>query len=83
MPLWYATDPKLPIFERILPPQSRDKGLTDLGFSEGATWSLLLLNHDFTSMEFVVNVIEQFFDMNHESAMHLMLRVYYNGSADV
>ena len=38
------------------------------GSSEDSTWSVLILNDDYTPMEFVVNAIEQFFDMDRESA---------------
>jgi ATP-dependent Clp protease adaptor protein ClpS len=40
------------------------------------------LNDDCTPMEFVVDAIEQFFDMDRESAMHLMLRVHNEGIAE-
>jgi ATP-dependent Clp protease adaptor protein ClpS len=53
-----------------------------LGSSEDSTWSVLILNDDYTPMEFVVNAIEQFFDMDHESAMHLMLRIHNEGIAE-
>ena len=56
--------------------------MTDLGSSEDSTWSVLILNDDYTPMEFVVDAIEQFFDMDHESAMHLMLRVHNEGIAE-
>jgi len=56
--------------------------MTDLGSSEDSTWSVLILNDDYTPMEFVVSAVEQFFDMDHESAMHLMLRVHNEGIAE-
>jgi ATP-dependent Clp protease adaptor protein ClpS len=56
--------------------------MTDLGSSEGSKWSVLILNDDYTPMEFVVNAIEQFFDMDHESTMHLMLRIHNEGIAE-
>jgi len=56
--------------------------MTDLGSSEDSTWSVLILNDDDTPMEFVVNAIEQFFDMDRESAMRLMLRVHHEGIAE-
>jgi hypothetical protein len=56
--------------------------MTDLGSSEGSTWSVLLLNDDYTPMDFVVDVIERFFDMDRESARHLMLRVHNEGTAE-
>jgi ATP-dependent Clp protease adaptor protein ClpS len=56
--------------------------MTDFGSSECSTWSVLLLNDDYTPMEFVVNAIEQFFDMDRKSAMRLMLRVHNEGIAE-
>jgi ATP-dependent Clp protease adaptor protein ClpS len=41
-----------------------------------------MLNDDYTPMEFVVYAIEQFFDMDRESAMRLMLRVHNEGIAE-
>ena len=38
-------------------------------------YKVLLLNDDFTPMEFVVHVLEKFFSINHESAVQIMLAV--------
>ena len=56
--------------------------MADLGSSEDSTWCVLLLNNDHTPMEFVVYATEQFFDMNRESATHLMLRIHNEGIAE-
>ena len=56
--------------------------MTELDSSEDSTWSVLLLNDDSTPMEFVVHVIEQFFGLDRETAMHLMLRVHKEGVAE-
>lgn len=56
--------------------------MTDLYSSEGSTWSVLILNDEHTPMEFVVNAIEQFFDMDRESALALMLRIHNEGTAE-
>jgi ATP-dependent Clp protease adaptor protein ClpS len=53
--------------------------MTDLGSSEDSTWSVLILNDDYTPMEFVVDAIEQFFDMDRESATRLMFRIHNKG----
>ena len=45
-------------------------------------WSVFLLKDDITPMDFVVDVIEQVFDMDPESARHLMLRVHNEGTAE-
>jgi ATP-dependent Clp protease adaptor protein ClpS len=56
--------------------------MTDVDDSEGSTWSVLLLNDEHTPMDFVVDVVEQFFDMDREHARQLMLRVHNDGTAE-
>ncbi len=46
-------------------------------------YKVLLLNDDFTPMEFVVHVLERFFSMNHAQAFELMLTVHNKGVAVV
>jgi ATP-dependent Clp protease adaptor protein ClpS len=50
--------------------------------AEDRTWSVSLLNDDITPMDFVVDVIQQVFDMDLESARRLMLRVHNEGTAE-
>ena len=40
---------------------------------------VILLNDDFTPMEFVVHVLERFFAMNTEKATQVMLQVHQRG----
>jgi len=42
-------------------------------------YKVLLLNDDYTPMEFVVHVLEQFFSMNREKATQVMLHVHTRG----
>lgn len=42
-------------------------------------YRVLLLNDDFTPMEFVVEVLARFFQMNLEQATQVMLHVHQNG----
>ena len=42
-------------------------------------YRVLLLNDDFTPMEFVVDVLARFFSMNLEQATKVMLHVHQNG----
>ena len=42
-------------------------------------YRVLLLNDDFTPMEFVVYVLERFFQKNREEAMTIMLHVHQKG----
>lgn len=42
-------------------------------------YKVLLLNDDYTPMEFVVQVLQQFFGMSHEKATQIMLHVHTRG----
>jgi len=44
-------------------------------------YKVILLNDDYTPMEFVVHVLERFFGMNREKATQVMLAVHTTGSA--
>ena len=46
-------------------------------------YKVILLNDDYTPMEFVVHVLEEFFAMNREKATQIMLAVHTQGSAVV
>ena len=46
-------------------------------------YKVMLLNDDYTPMEFVVHVLERFFGMNHAQAFELMLTVHKKGLAVV
>ncbi|MCV2863460.1 ATP-dependent Clp protease adapter ClpS [Defluviimonas sp. WL0075] len=46
-------------------------------------YKVLLLNDDYTPMEFVVHVLERFFGMNHSHAFEIMLTVHKRGLAVV
>ena len=42
-------------------------------------YKVLMLNDDYTPMEFVVHVLERFFSKNHEEAVQIMLHVHQRG----
>ena len=46
-------------------------------------YKVLLLNDDYTPMEFVVIVLERFFGMSHSQAFEIMLTVHKKGLAVV
>ena len=46
-------------------------------------FKVLLLNDDYTPMEFVVHVLEVFFRMDYEKAWQIMMAVHTTGSAVV
>jgi ATP-dependent Clp protease adaptor protein ClpS len=43
-------------------------------------FKVILLNDDFTPMEFVVSVLQTFFSMNREQATQIMLKVHIDGA---
>ena len=44
-------------------------------------YNVLLFNDDFTTMEFVIEVLQKFFHIEHERAVKIMLKVHKDGSA--
>jgi ATP-dependent Clp protease adaptor protein ClpS len=42
-------------------------------------YRVLLLNDDYTPMEFVIHVLQRFFNKNAEEATHIMLHVHHHG----
>lgn len=44
-------------------------------------YKVLLLNDEFTTMDFVVEVLQTFFSMDREHAVQLMLKVHHEGLA--
>ena len=42
-------------------------------------YRVLLLNDDYTPMEFVIHVVENFFQKNREEATRIMLHVHHHG----
>ena len=43
-------------------------------------FKVILLNDDYTPMDFVVIVLQNFFSMNREQAMQIMLKVHMDGA---
>jgi ATP-dependent Clp protease adaptor protein ClpS len=43
-------------------------------------YKVILLNDDYTPMEFVVHILEVFFGMDRERATHIMLNVHTKGA---
>jgi ATP-dependent Clp protease adaptor protein ClpS len=67
--------------------QDRDSGLATQAakpkLKRPPLYKVILLNDDYTPMEFVVHVLEVFFGMNREKATQVMLTVHTQGSAVV
>jgi ATP-dependent Clp protease adaptor protein ClpS len=45
-------------------------------------YRVLILNDDYTPMEFVVHVLERFFGKDHEAATRIMLHVHHHGMGE-
>ncbi len=67
--------------------QERDQGLATATakpeLKRPPMYKVLLHNDDYTPMEFVVHILEQFFAMNREKATQIMLTVHTEGAATV
>ena len=57
--------------------------MTNDRVKEPKHFNVIMLNDDFTTMEFVVNVLETIFNKDKASAEALMLKVHNNGRAAV
>ncbi len=66
-----------------LPDQNQDDGLVvqeaKPKVKRPPLYSVVMLNDDFTPMEFVVHVLESFFSMDREKAVRVMLQVHTQG----
>ncbi|HEX9584721.1 MAG TPA: ATP-dependent Clp protease adapter ClpS [Gammaproteobacteria bacterium] len=66
-----------------LPENTRDDGLAvqeaKPKLKRPPLYSVVLLNDDYTPMEFVVHVLEYFFTMERERAVRVMLQVHTQG----
>lgn len=49
---------------------------------EPALYRVLLMNDDFTPMDFVVSLLRQFFNMNTEQATRVMLNIHTQGRGE-
>lgn len=67
----------------ILSPEddSVTKSNTDTGLLPPARYQVLLVNDDYTPMDFVIDVLHRFFGMNTARATEIMLKVHYEGKA--
>ncbi len=50
------------------------------GLKPPPLYKVLLINDDFTPMDFVVSVLQQFFSKNREQATQIMLKVHNEGA---
>lgn len=52
---------------------------SDQEIAEPPKYAVLLLNDDYTTMEFVIEVLQRFFKKSKEEAARIMLRVHQQG----
>jgi len=76
-------------FPRMIDPPAKGREDVDLATrtkpktQRPPLYKVLLLNDDFTPMEFVVHVLERLFGMTHAQAIEIMLTVHRKGVAVV
>jgi ATP-dependent Clp protease adaptor protein ClpS len=51
----------------------------DPGLREPSKYAVILLNDDYSTMEFVVEVLQRFFQKTREEALQIMIRVHHEG----
>jgi ATP-dependent Clp protease adaptor protein ClpS len=71
-----SRDPQRPV------PDDPDQGVATrprTKLKRPSLYRVLLLNDDYTPMEFVVHVIERFFNKGREEATRIMLHVHHHG----
>ena len=55
---------------------------SEQAIDEPKMYKILLLNDDFTPMDFVTDVLQRFFGSTEENAVRLMLKVHNEGKAE-
>lgn len=68
---WDDRNPEGPNTGVVIKPRTRTK--------KPSMYKVLMLNDDYTPMEFVVHVLEQFFAKSHEDATRIMMHVHQRG----
>ena len=82
---WEVTDPqRIGNVDRAAHRLSRAPGTAVISKTKPQTkrpslYRVLILNDDYTPMEFVVHVLERFFNKDRESATQIMLHVHHHG----
>lgn len=66
--------------EQVIVKEVVDEALKDK-LQEPPRYNVLLLNDDYTPMDFVIEVLNKFFNMDSDKATEIMLTVHYKGKA--
>lgn len=56
---------------------------TKVDFTEPNLWKVIILNDEITTMEFVVEILTNFFEYTEDSATDITLKIHEDGSAVV
>ncbi|MDO8280447.1 MAG: ATP-dependent Clp protease adapter ClpS [Burkholderiaceae bacterium] len=78
--------PTPPVAPKVQPPQRDDGGSVVLErrtqkVQPPQMYQVVMLNDDYTPMEFVVVVIQEFFGKDRETATQIMLKIHLDGKA--
>lgn len=65
--------------ERMSAPDDKVQERVRVKKQEPELWKVVLLNDDYTTMEFVVNVLETVFEKSPAEAFQIMMNVHTNG----
>lgn len=58
-----------------------EKTVTSRKLKEPSKYKVLVLNDDYTPMEFVVALLTKVFRIDHDSAVELTMKIHHDGSA--
>lgn len=61
----------------------KEKNKSKLKLTEPKKWKVMMLNDDFTTMQFVISTLMNIFKHNEETAHGLMVQIHSEGSAIV
>ncbi len=68
------------IVTRFATPKTKTNTETDTHVEPPKRYKVILLNDDYTTMDFVVAILEQIFMKSHGDAVRIMLNVHRNGT---
>jgi len=89
--LWKTPEPEIELINAVIISAGHFAGDDDTGVATKARskttrpplYKVLLLNDDYTPMEFVIYVLERFFGISHQQSVDIMLTVHNKGLAVV
>ena len=61
-------------------PQSSHESATDTAIEEPTFYEVILFNDDWTTMDFVIDVLMRIFEKNNDEAVEVMLKIHKEGS---